>query len=308
MRRLFCLVIVMVVCVATVLPAIPADSVTTALHESFESKMDSAATYAGNGEYQKAVRMYAASFDDLKRFNELRRVHAGKYLAELYETEQKEQRILFLDEELPLKKRLNFLLIVLCVILIGMLGALFTFLRYHLGNIRQKAEQRENENHLMELEREERVLENRLRTMEVEKYQKELLAESLLVNHKNKVLDDLRLFLVQNPKLNSYKGELEKLLGDDCAPPPGVVFKTEVNDVHPAFYARLQQQASNKLTALDLEYCRMISMKMSSKEMAELLGVEPETVRIGKYRLKRKLGLGKGEDLDGFIGEIESVY
>lgn len=286
------------------LPDVPGDSVTVALHQLFVTRLDSAAAYTDVNDYSKAVRMYATSFEDFKRFNEHRREHAAGYLAELYETAQKEQRILFLDEVLPLKEKQNFLLVILCLILIGMLIALFIFLKYHLYNTLQKAEQKENETRLMELEKEERLLQNRLQTMEVEKYQKELLAESLLVNHKNKVLEDLRLFLIQTPRLSAYKQQLESILGSNPAQ-ERPAFEAGIDDIHPTFYTRLQQRANNKLTPLDLEYCRMIFLKMSSKEMADILQVDPTTIRMGKYRLKRKLGLGKEEDLTDFIEDVE---
>lgn len=287
-----------------ILPDIPHDSVTVAFHQSFVTKLDSAAIYTASNDYQKAVRMYVASFEDLKQFNEHRREHAAVYLAELYETEQKEQRILFLDELLPLKEKQNFLLVILCFVFVGLLIAVFIFLKYHLSNILQKAEEIENEARLIELGKEERLLENRLQTMEVEKYQKELLAESLLINHKNKVLEDLRLFLIQTPRLSNYKPELESILGAAPAPSRETPFQVGVDNIHPAFYTHLQQQANNKLTPLDIEYCRLIFLKMSPKEMADILQVDPATIRMGKYRLKRKLGLGKEDDLTGFIEEV----
>lgn len=290
------------------LPDIPQDSATVALHQSFVTKLDSAATYTDANDYRKAVQMYVASFEHLKQFNEHRREHAAAHLAELYETDQKEQRILFLDELLPLKEKQNYLLIILCAILIGMLIALFIYLKYHLYNTLQKAEQKENEARLIELEKEERLLENRLQTMEVEKYQKELLAEGLLINHKNKVLEDLRLFLIQTPQLKEYKSDLEAILGEESTTTHTEDLKMGINDIHPSFYTNLQHQSGNKLTPLDLEYCRMIYMKMTTKEMSDILAVDPQTVRITKHRLKKKLALDKEHDLMTFIEKIGTLF
>jgi len=290
-------------------PVIPQDSATQALFYSFTLQLDSADNYAQNKAYEKAVKLYASSFDDLKLYNEQRRAHAEKYLASLYETEEKEERIAFLEETLPLRKKQNMLLILLSSVCIVVLILLFLFLKYRLRNLQQRAEQKETENRLMELEKEEKQLENRVQTHKVEKYQKEVLAESLLINHKNKVVDDLRFFFIQNPELNPYKTELEHIFRYE---PPLATSETNaepcdielnIQDIHPQFIARLQQQAAHKLTSLDLEYCRMIFLKMSSKEMADILQVDPNTIRMGKYRLKQKLGLGKEEDLDDFIQE-----
>lgn len=288
-------------------PVIPRDSVTDSLYQSFTSKLDSAQSHFQKGEYQQAVRLYAVSFDELNQFSELRRENDGKYLAAYYETEEKEQRITFLNQTLPLKRKQNHLLILLSIFSVATLILLFTFQKYRLRIIRQRADRRENETRLMELEKEQHLLETRLQNMEMEKYQKELLAESLLVNHKNKVIDDLRLFLVHNPKLNTYRTELEIIFNDKPTQPEATEFNTAVDDIHPVFYEKLQERAANRLTALDLEYCRMIYMKMTSKEMSEILQVDPNTIRMGKYRLKQKLGLSKEDDLNGFIEEMGAM-
>jgi DNA-binding CsgD family transcriptional regulator len=45
-------------------------------------------------------------------------------------------------------------------------------------------------------------------------------------------------------------------------------------------------------------------MKLSSKQIAALLHVEPKSVRMAKYRLKQKLGLGKDDELDAVIQNL----
>ncbi len=80
--------------------------------------------------------------------------------------------------------------------------------------------------------------------------------------------------------------------------------KTGLQDVPLDFYVRLQKQADNRLTPLDLKYCRLIYLRTSSKEMAEQLFVDLKTIRVNKYRLKQKLKLGKEDDLQHFISTI----
>lgn len=282
-------------------PVIPEDSLTTTLYHSFIMKLDSAQSLARQGVYQEAVRLYATSFEELKKYSEQRRKHDALYLAAHYETEQKEQHIAFLNETLALKQRQNLLLFLLSIITIITLTLLFTFQEYRLRNIRQRAAQRENEARLLELENEQHELEARLQTLQTEKYQKELLAESLLVNNKNKVLNDLRFFIAQNPKLKTYHKELEAIFQTVTTQTETTGFCTTVNEIHPSLYQKLQERAANRLSPLDLEYIRMIYMKMTSKQMAEILQVDPNTIRTGKHRLKQKLKLSKEEDLNGFI-------
>lgn len=285
-------------------PTIPPDSLTTALNHSFNVKLDSAQNLVQKGAFQQAAHLYAASFEDLKEYSEQRREHHDRYLAAYYETEQKEQLIAFLNETLSLKQWQNLLLILLSIITIITLTLLFFFQKYRLYNMRQRAVRHENGARLIELENEQNKLEIRLHILQAEKYQKELLAESLLVDHKNKLLDDLRLFFFRIPELNAYRAEIEAILQTETPCTETQRFSTTVNEIHPVFYQKLQERAANRLSPLDLEYSRMIYMKMTSKEMAAILKVTPSTIRTGKYRLKLKLGLSKEDDLGLFIEQL----
>jgi DNA-binding CsgD family transcriptional regulator len=52
------------------------------------------------------------------------------------------------------------------------------------------------------------------------------------------------------------------------------------------------------------KYCAYIFMKRSPKDIATLLNVEPKSIRMSKYRLKQKLGLGKDDDLEDYISKL----
>ncbi|WP_256371218.1 hypothetical protein [Flavobacterium poyangense] len=41
-------------------------------------------------------------------------------------------------------------------------------------------------------------------------------------------------------------------------------------------------------------------MKRTTKEMAEFMNVEPKSIRMTKYQLKQKWGLGKEDDLEKY--------
>lgn len=275
---------------------IPEDSITSILGTAYRSKLDSAALYESQGNYKEAIDLYEGSLATFKKYNQYRRDQIATHLETIYQTEQKGKQIAFLNETVELKRVQNMLLVVFCLVLAATLVFLFFMLSFRLRSILQRAEQEQNEADLTRLKRERQEMEIRLQEMEGDKIQKELLAESLLVDYKNRLLEDLSDFLVDNPELNSYKGEMESILFSSSHI-EGREMETGIREIHPQFYTRLQEKANHKLTELDMKYCRMIFLNMSSKEMAEVLKVDPKTVRMGKYRLKMKLGLGKEEDL-----------
>lgn len=81
--------------------------------------------------------------------------------------------------------------------------------------------------------------------------------------------------------------------------------KTHIQELHPDFFNQLNKNALQKLTPLDLKYCTYIYLKMNTKQIAQALDVEPQSVRMFKYRLKQKFGLGKEVDLEDFPATIE---
>jgi DNA-binding CsgD family transcriptional regulator len=136
-----------------------------------------------------------------------------------------------------------------------------------------------------------------------EQLQKELLVGAMHLNQKNELLANLTDQIKQESvsSLQSINAAIKEnlMLDKDFEQ-----FKNNLQNLHPEFFGKLQQYADGKLTALDLKYCAYIYMKLSSKQIASTMHVEQKTVRMTKYRIKKKLGLDKDTDLDNFIENI----
>lgn len=77
-------------------------------------------------------------------------------------------------------------------------------------------------------------------------------------------------------------------------------FKIYFENINPSFIKKLSFQFP-KLTSKDLKYCCYLKMNMSNEDICKLLGINQESVRTHKYRLKRKLTLSKEENLQNFL-------
>ena len=77
-------------------------------------------------------------------------------------------------------------------------------------------------------------------------------------------------------------------------------FKVHFENVHPTFFEKLKKEFP-KLTANDLKQCAFVKMNLSNKEVALLLNITPKSVKMNRYRLKKKLSLEKDEALDSFL-------
>jgi len=73
-------------------------------------------------------------------------------------------------------------------------------------------------------------------------------------------------------------------------------------DIRTEFYLMLSQRAApNKLSKTELKCCAYISLRMSNKEIANVMNVGYKTIASHKYNIKKKLHLTEEESLEDFI-------
>lgn len=70
--------------------------------------------------------------------------------------------------------------------------------------------------------------------------------------------------------------------------------------IHPEFFADLRQRCP-ALTPGELKQCAYLKLNLTNKDIASLLNIEPGSVKISHYRIKKKLELPETESLRDFI-------
>lgn len=137
---------------------------------------------------------------------------------------------------------------------------------------------------------------------------KQLTADSLYINEKNKFISRLKKqyeSLSGKYQFNrNEKDKLEKLFQMIMdTDKDWQQIKTHFETVHKGFYEKLNQKSSN-LTQNDLRHCAYIKMNFSTKEIARLMNVKDTSIQRARVRLKKKLGLKSNDDLFTFIRNI----
>lgn len=297
-----------------------------------ESLYKELADLAGQkGDKSRALQYYKLYMDYYKKEFDAKQFTTTRRLEARYQAEKKEKEILLLRGKEAFRRKQNYLYI--GIILVAISGLVFMFRAYHFRLryslqrekiLMQEKEEaflqsrlKEEEAILLEMEKHEAELQSRLKEEETarlqaerqllkaqqEQLQKEVLAGALQVEHKNELLQNLKEQLLKKPDENA--SQLEKIFHNESLVDEDFEkVKSEFKDLHPEFFNRLQQKAGQKLTALDLKYCAYIYLKLSSKQIASLLHVEPKSVRMTKYRIKQKLVLTKDETLENYLNNI----
>lgn len=80
-------------------------------------------------------------------------------------------------------------------------------------------------------------------------------------------------------------------------------FKLYFEQINPGFLLQLTREYPS-LTSIDLKYCCYLKMNMSNDDIRNLLGINQESVRTHKYRLKKKMSLGKDQDLITYLRSV----
>lgn len=90
-----------------------------------------------------------------------------------------------------------------------------------------------------------------------------------------------------------------KILTDD----DWQAFKERFSAIYPRFFARIGADGP-VLTEGEVRYMVLLRLGLAPKEMAELLGISPQSARVGKLRLKKKLLTGGHASVEDFLDRL----
>lgn len=76
-----------------------------------------------------------------------------------------------------------------------------------------------------------------------------------------------------------------------------------IKNVHFDFLKRLKEKYPT-ISPRELDLSTYLLMNMSTKEIAEIMNISIGGVELARYRLRKKLGLNKKENLIGFLMSI----
>ena len=155
------------------------------------------------------------------------------------------------------------------------------------------------------LEQEER---DRLKER-LEYKERELASNMMFVLQKNKMLTELKekigtLKVSNDESLRKQVKSLDRNIemnmnfDDDWQR-----FKLHFDEVHPNFFEKLHQE-NHTLNPNETRFCAYIRMGLSTKEIAQLMGISPGSVQKARYRLKKKLRLEKEVNLIEHIANL----
>lgn len=270
------------------------------------------------GLYDKALRVMIEKENRVKEYNASIR----------FETEKKSQEIQLLKDNLESRKKINTLYIALLIF--GFFTLLFMLRSYHFRQksyiktnlLLQKANEEATllskikeeeamiallESELTEKELQIAIQEKKINEQQKIKLQQELMTNNLQLEKKNEVLKDIQSKLLtmkaeKSTDIKTISKTIDKSMEVDDE---FELLKTSLENTNPVFFSTLQEKASGTLTKLDFKYCGYIKLGMSTKEIANHMNIETQSMRMARYRIKQKLNLDRETDLNSYISSVQ---
>lgn len=219
-------------------------------------------------------------------------------LKTIYETEKKETEITLQQEEI---KTLNKDVEISNLKMGLYAGGMFTFVVVSallFFGFKQRIKKNK-----IEREKQEEIYKQ-----EIEFKKKELASQTLHLVQKNTFINELKENLEkikQSPEL--FKVEFRRLVmllrKESAEDKDWEVFKSYFSEVHNNFDNKLKENYAD-ITEKEIRLASFLRMNLSTKEIASMLNVLPESVLKSKYRLKKKLNLDKNIDLNQFLNSL----
>jgi DNA-binding CsgD family transcriptional regulator len=142
---------------------------------------------------------------------------------------------------------------------------------------------------------------------EIEYKNQELTSSAMNLIQKNKLLTNLKnsLKTLSTESLNEETStQLIRLVRSIDKDLEGnehwTAFADSFDQVHGKFITRLKESFP-ELTPQEVKFSAYIRMNLNTKEIANLLGISVRGVEIGRYRVRKKLGLSRQDNLTNFL-------
>lgn len=210
---------------------------------------------------------------------------------------------------------LSLLAKIIYVILILLTFAGIYFYIRHLFMVKKEKIHREQEEiRMREIEkREKQIIElekDKLKS-ELTLKSKELAESTMTIIKKNEILVGIKEEVMAHKSIlgsqypNKYYDKLIRLLDENLSSEADwAIFQTNFDRIHENFFRNLRERYP-ELTSNDLRFCAYLRLNLSSKDIAHLMNISLKGVEVGRYRIRKKIGLPSSKSLTEFMIEFK---
>jgi len=254
--------------------------------------------YIQSNNLQKAYECAEEIINVNDSINQYKKLKEIDLLEMRYAFEQERMQQQFERELLKSELRQKELTMILISVVAGLIILIMVFLyvfqhnRIKRKNLEQRTIQLEKENLKQQLDFKNKELTTSGMYL--------LKKNEFITNIANKLKNtDLDNESQKERAINRIITEMEKSISDDS----WADFEVRFQEVHTDFYNSLSKKFP-ELTANELRLCAFLKLNMTSKEIAGLTYQSVDSLKTARYRLRKKLGLNREDNLVAFLTRI----
>lgn len=179
--------------------------------------------------------------------------------------------------------------VIVLIIMTGIIGFLFVN--------RQKLK---HQSRLMAVEADKKRAEDMARTQLAE-FARNMHEKNELIEQFSTRIEKYRSDEADRPALPNYFDELKQsvIITED----QWTEFRVLFEKAYPGYITRVRDKFAD-ITAAEMRFVLLTKLGLNNKEMATMLGVTPDAVRVAKYRLLKKIQLPEGTNAEDFLNSI----
>jgi len=235
------------------------------------------------------------------------------FLSVLYDIDKKNDEIVRLENARKITVITTTAVIIVVILLVVLGAVIISRQRLKIRNERLTGERDRqiylSQRELMQAELQNRQLQEEKLIQELEVKRKGLTSSTLHVIQKNQLLENLRdrLAIMVKDDKRDQKKQLQQLIQQINLnfnhDQYWNEFRETFGQVHQQFFDNLKNHCE-ELTGNDLRLLSLIKLNLASGDIATLLGISQDSLRVSRYRLKKKLSLNNGESLTAFVQSL----
>lgn len=228
------------------------------------------------------------------------------FLQVLYDIEKKSNEIVLLNNNRKVNRIITIAGIVVTLLIILLSVVILSRQRLKLKDQQALAKQKEARHELMLLELKNQQLEDERLKQELAVKARELSTHTLNLIKNNQLLEHLRNTLqamIKEDKRDQKKQMQQIVLEINDSFNHEQHWKEFTNafeQVHQSFFDNIKK-FSTELTSTDMRLISLLRINLDSADIATLLGISTDSLRVSRYRLRKKLNIPQGDNLTAFI-------
>ena len=273
---------------------------TGALHYLNNSYLNMSEIYKENKNYEKALKyneLYIQLNDSLKNNETLSKIAD---LEVQYKISNKEKELKILEKEKLLIEQENKIKKIRIWLLVGIIVFILIIAILVLRNLKISLQKSQLKKEI--LEHEKNLLKDELsfKDSELEQLALRIVQKNDFLEEIKNKFEELSLETENNKKINEISSNIDHNLYIDN---DRKELELKIDHIHQTFLFKLSQRYPD-LTKTEKRLCSLLVLDISSKDMATILNISPDSVKKSRYRLRKKLGIDSEEQISNFLKSI----